>query len=271
MKMLGMDWKYFTTLAIGVVGLAIPFYFSQAELNSHSLTLRLVTSSGLQEPVYSELHDLQITVNGTQIKSPYISSLVLINTGSKPIASSDFETPIMLSSRYSKLISAQITGTEPDDIPAKILLEDGKLKIPAFLSNPKDQIKITLVSSGMPDFLVGARIAGVKEVVYEDQTKQSSQVGRVVTSATLVFLSLSMYGFFFFMAGSRNGLKVDTAVRMITIVCLAGGTLAYAERVIDFFEGGTKSLVILLFLASFAFLLGYGFSRNHRRKYGPPS
>ena len=147
-----LDWKFALTSLLAIAGLVIPFYFWQADSSAHSLTVRLISSSALALPADSKIHDLQITVNGSQIESPHVYSLALINTGSKPISSADFESPLDVRTRNdAKLITAQITGSDPADIPVKILLDDNKLKVqPCLLytsPSPRDGLLSRMPSS----------------------------------------------------------------------------------------------------------------------------
>lgn len=258
-----VNWSFITTNVVAIAALAVTIYFSQADLNGHSLTIHLVSSSTLQAPADSKIQDLQITVNGTQIESPYISSLVLINSGSKPIPSADFETPVVLSTRnHSKLISAQIAGTDPEDIPAKILIEDGKLKILPFLSNPKDQIKITLVSSGMPDFTAKARIAGVNEIIFEDMTYEPPNYGRAVMSALFLLGSLAMYSFYF-LAGTSPRINIGTGTRLITVMCMMGGAVVAGERVIEFVGTSVFAICATAIYCVVGLAIGHFLSRKY--------
>lgn len=115
------DWKCVLT---SLLATAVPFYFWQPDITAHSLSVRLIYSSVLELPTDSKVHNLQISFNGSKIEAPHIYSLALVNTGSKPILSIDFETPIEIHTKNtSKLVTAPITGSEPADIPAKRVLE----------------------------------------------------------------------------------------------------------------------------------------------------
>ncbi|UVM06432.1 hypothetical protein [Pseudomonas laurylsulfatiphila] len=265
MKWMGMDWSFITTNVVALAGIAASFYFSQADLNGHSLTVHLASSSTLQAPADSKIQDLQVIVNGTQIESPFISSLVLINSGSKPISSADFETPVVLSTRNdSKLISAQIAGTDPEEIPVKILIDEGKLKILPFLSNPKDQIRITLVSSGAPDLVVKARVSGVKEIPFEDMTYQAPNYGRAIISVLFFVGSIAMY-VFYFLAGSTPGINLGTGTRLITVMCLVGGAVVYVERLAEIIGTGPLAMGAIITLGAIGLIAGYFLNKRYRR------
>jgi hypothetical protein len=266
MKRMVLNWGFITTNLVAIAGLAATLYFSQEDLNGHSLTVHLVSSSTLQAPADSKIQNLQVTVNGTQIESPYISSLVLVNSGSKSISSADFETPVVLSTRNdSKLISAQIAGTDPEEIPAKILIEDGKLKILPFLSNPKDQIKITLVSSGVPDLAVKARVSGVKEITFKDMTYQAPNYGRVIIFVLFFVGSTAMYIFYFLAGVSTPAVKLGTGTRLVTVMCFVAGAVFAAEGIFGFFGPGAFTMGTLSALAGLGSIAGFFLHRSYLR------
>lgn len=231
MKGKGFDWKFFSTILVAIAGLGIPIFFWQADLTAHSLSVRLISSSALQAPAGSGIQDLKIMVNGTAIESSFISSLTLSNTGSKPIASADFETPLELISRNkSALISAQIAKSVPEDIPAKVVVAADRLQILPFLSNPKDEVTITVVSSGQPDFSAKARISGVKEVAYEDMTEAKKTVGSAIFAAALSLIGFAIYVFFMLSGKFSSPSIVSPGIKMITALWAAITASAISER-----------------------------------------
>lgn len=225
-----LDWKFALT---SLIALAVPFYLWQADLSSHALTVRLVSSSALELPSDSKNHDIQITVNGAKVESPHISSLALINTGSKPIVSADFETPVEVKTQNdSKLITAQITGSEPADIPAKIFLEENKLKFRPFLSNPKDQVNVTIVSSGPLNLKAGGRIAGVRDITFEDLTQDQSRPGVAAFTGILSVTCLTLYLFFLGITDFRSITKIGPKVKIPTTLISAISGVYFGSRAV---------------------------------------
>ncbi|CAI8883549.1 Dolichyl-diphosphooligosaccharide--protein glycosyltransferase subunit 2 [Pseudomonas sp. IT-P44] len=164
----------------------------QIDLSSRSLTVRLLASSSLQPAL--NIQNLQISLNGQNVESPYVSTIELVNTGSKSITSADFDGALQIQmANNAKLISAEITSTIPKNIPVRVATSENKTAISPFLSNPKDSITIAMITSGpRPAFEVRARIVGINEVAFEDNTVQSSSywklLGRLASSYGLVFL-----------------------------------------------------------------------------------
>ncbi|WP_413703417.1 hypothetical protein [Pseudomonas sp. Pseusp16] len=182
------DWKFIATTVIAIAALVVP----QIDLSSRSLTVRLLATSPLQPAL--NIQNLQISLNGQNVESPYISTIELVNTGSKPILSSDFDGALQLQmSNGAKLVSAEITSTTPKNIPAQVTISGNGMAISPFLSNPKDSITIATISSGpRPAFEVRARIVGINEVGLEDTTIRNSSywksVASLVNSYGLLFL-----------------------------------------------------------------------------------
>ncbi|WP_058544986.1 hypothetical protein [Pseudomonas fluorescens] len=166
----GLDWKFYASMIATVASIVIPVYVWQSDLSAHSLELKLRSTTALQPA--SDIQELQIFLNGEKLESPYLSSFELVNTGSKSILSSDFETPIQLTATTGlKVVSAQITSTNPRSIPVKITFDEQRAVIAPFLSNPKDTVTFSIITSGdWPRFEHQARIAGVKEVTFQDSS-----------------------------------------------------------------------------------------------------
>ncbi|MDH2080306.1 hypothetical protein [Pseudomonas atacamensis] len=182
------DWKFVATTVIAIAALVVP----QIDLSSRSLTVRLLSSSPLQPAL--NIQNLQISLNGQNVESPYVSTIELVNTGSKPITSADFDGALqVLVANNAKLVSAEITSSTPKNIPAQLTTSENKTAISPFLSNPKDSVTIAAITSGpRPVFDVRARIVGINEVGFEDTTVRTVRywptfVG-LVTAAGLLFM-----------------------------------------------------------------------------------
>ena len=197
MNLKKIDWKWLIALAVSVLGVVVSYYLSTAGAPAQGLTMRLISSYALQPAANSHIRDLQVVLNGTRIDNPYVSTLTLTNTGSKPVASMDFETPIFISvTSEATLVTAQIIDTTPKGIPVEIELDAGKVKIPKFLSNPNDEITFSLVTSGKPQFDPDGRIAGVSKIEYEDLTQPRARPLAAVLAGLVAAASFCLYTFY---------------------------------------------------------------------------
>lgn len=262
-----LDWKFVLTSLLAVVGVLVPVYLWNADFTAQSLTVRLVSSSALELPADSKIHDLQILVNGSKIESPHIYSLSLVNSGSKPIPSASFETPLEVRTQNdAKLITAQITGTEPADIPAKILIEDNKLRILPFLSNPRDQINVTLVSSGPLDLVAQARIAGVRDILFEDMSQNQA---RPISSFFFAFIGISCLALYLFhlpVGDFRSPTRIGLTLKILTTSAFVIAGIVFATRSLNELNlTGPVFTVLLLAMNVIAWLIADILARLNRR------
>lgn len=254
MKLKVLDWKFALTTVLALAAVLLPAYLWQADQAAHSLTVRLVSSSALELPADSKVHDMQIFVNGEKIASPHIYSLLLVNTGSKPIPTANFETPLQIRTlNEAKLITAQITGSEPAGIPAKLSIEENQIKIQPFLSNPGDQIAMTLVSSGPLDLTVQARIAGVQDLLFEDATQTTSSPIGAFFYAVIAIACLALYLFLLPTSKTRGTITIVGPIRnFATIVVFASGVHFQGKVSGELNLTGAESLMVVVPLFAIA-------------------
>lgn len=248
MKRNFLDWNAGLGTVITLAAFLLTVYLWQADSSAYSLTVRQASFSALELPSDSKIHDIQIFVNGAKIETPYVYSLVLINTGSKPIPAGNFETPLQIRTlNDGKLVTAQITGTEPADIPVRLMIEENQIKISPFLSNPEDQIAITLVSSGPLELTAQARIAGVRNVVFEDTSESKSRPIEASFFAALGVPCLALYLFFLPTSRSLGGIQITRAVRYLATFVFFVSGVHFASRVSGElgYTGGSSIMVIL--------------------------
>ncbi|KPG74725.1 hypothetical protein [Pseudomonas libanensis] len=264
-----LDWKFALTTVLAIAAVAVPVYFWQADLSAYSLTVRVAASSALELPSDSKIHDLQIIVNGTKIEAPHIYSLAIINTGSKPIPTSSFETPLQVRTlNDAKLITAQITGTEPPDIPVKMSIDDNQLKVLPFLSNPLDEVRITLVSSGPLDLTAQARISGVRDIVFEDVSQTKTRPFVAFLYAVISVLSLGLYLFFLPTPNSAKSFRIGVLERVLsTLTLFIAGVYFIGKASEELAYVGSSSALIMLPLFGVGMVITLILDRRNRAQF----
>lgn len=229
------DWKFVATSVIAIAALVIP----QIDLSSRSLTVRLLSSAALQPA--QNIQNLQISLNGQNVESPYVSTIELANTGSKPITSADFDGALkILISNDAKLVSAEITKTTPKNIPVQVSTSADTMAISPFLSNTKDSVTIAAITSGpRPELEVRARIVGVNEVPLEDTTVQSSSHLQALYGVAIAIGLVFLYFIYGPIAFRNNVIVIPRGLSLCTsIVCaLAGARLLTLNLSKEFFAG----------------------------------
>jgi hypothetical protein len=217
-----LDWKFFSATFVSLLAIAISLYLPRAELTAHELTMTLVSSWELQPPTGPRFQDLQVTLDGNKIENPVVSSITITNTGSKPVASADFEGPLMLVTEDpARLVSARMAGSIPKGIPVDLRIADGKIKILPFLSNPGDEITITLVTSGKPVVQPTARIAGIKEIIVEDFTTPRTKPLAALWAGLVCVGCFCLYTFYMGYGRLLKPAVISPWIRVPTVFFLA--------------------------------------------------
>lgn len=222
MAHLKLDWKFFSATFVSLLAIAISLYLPRAELTAHELTMTLVSSWELQPPTGPRFQDLQVTLDGNKIENPVVSSITITNTGSKPVAGADFESPMTLViEEPARLVSARMAGSIPKGIPADLQISDGKIKILPFLSNPGDEITIALVTSGKPVVQPTARIAGIKEVIVEDFISPRIKPLATLWAGLVAVGCFCLYTFYMGYGRLFKPVEISPWIRVPTVFLLA--------------------------------------------------
>ncbi|KMY01932.1 hypothetical protein V476_12595 [Pseudomonas syringae KCTC 12500] len=163
------DWKYLLGTFIAIVPLVFSFYQWRSDQQGHDISLRLISSSSLQPLAKSEIYDVRMTVNGSELVNPHFSIIELTNIGSKPILSADFDTPIEFTGKDGlAFITARVDLTDPKDMPVKMTVDAQRISIAPFLFNPGDRVLVSTITSGPDPFIsVKARIAGIRNLAID--------------------------------------------------------------------------------------------------------
>ena len=174
---------------------AVSLWLWRADLAAHSLHFRLAAQTALQPDEKNALKGLTLSIDGVQLESPYLSVFELINDGSKPITTADFESPIELRLEPNAFVArARVTATTPKDLETELVTDKQSVKLKPLLLNPEDTVTIAVITSGkQPQFSPRARIAGVVAVPLEDATKTSISGANKLMLIIAAFLSLVAY------------------------------------------------------------------------------
>jgi hypothetical protein len=229
-----LDWKFLVTLAVTILGVVVPVVW-QSDPSSKSMELRLNSIISL-EPA-SQIHDLQLMLDGKKLESPYSTTVELVNTGSKSVLSKDFDKPIEITVEDgAQVITARITGTSPSDIPVEISTTDRIVRIAPHLSNSGDSVSLNIITSGKkPVYSVRARIAGISHVTYTDLTLPKSPYIRYLKP---VFQGLSAWMMFC--------LSVMFAVAVVTPQDFGTPRVVSVFVAIGSYTGGTQLMALMV-------------------------
>ena len=272
-----LDWKFLLTFSVTVIGIVVPLAW-QSNLSSKGMELRLNSSTSL-EPA-SQIHDLQLVLDGKKLDSPYSSSLELVNTGSKAVLSKDFDKPIeIVLEDGAQVITARITGTSPSEMPVEISTTEHVVRIAPHLSNSGDSISLSIITSGKkPAYSVRARIAGIQHVNYADLTLPKSPYIRYLKPAAEGVIAWALFCLYLiFMVAALKGpmLGIPKAIAaFVALTSYLGGGVLMTDMVEGFeLQNRWEILVPTVLIAA---TLSLVFSlyllrlwRKHARKLNP--
>ena len=100
------------------------------------------------------------------------------NTGNQPISSNDFERNLSIEfEKKAKILSSSICHTEPENLSAKMNIDNNRIVFDPLLLNPKDCFTVrSLVTESEGKFSLDYRIIGLNKIIEGSPTQTSSFV-----------------------------------------------------------------------------------------------
>lgn len=113
--------------------------------------------------------DIGLTVDGAPVSNPYLTTLVLKNTGNIPISKDDYDVPISIVVQNEPTIILMRYEHIPEEMHTKVTHTDKELLIAPTLMNPSDMVVIEVFTQGgMPDFEIEGHIEGIRKIYTEE-------------------------------------------------------------------------------------------------------
>lgn len=233
-----IDWKFLTSISAAIVGVLVPVWLWQADFNSHSLSVRFISTVALQPDEATIIPNLKVSIDGIDIESPYLTTLELVNNGSKAIPSGAFESPLeLIAVGESKIVRAKIDSAIPNDIKPVMSFNERSVNIQPLLLNPNDQIRLTIITSGKkPKFSPRARIAGIHEITFEETNNKKASWPVGVLFFLLSLTCFILYFIYIDFASDNKPVRITKLLSWFTTMALAlagGMTTAIANEIFD--------------------------------------
>lgn len=225
-----LNWSLVTVL-ITMAGVVVPIWIWRADLTAKSLEFRVASQASLEPAKSGDIKGLQITLGSTPLDRPYLTVVELLNDGSKPIPSSEFEGPVEVRlSGITKIVRAELVSVNPTSLEAKISASEHSISIAPLLLNPEDKLTISvLTSGGPPSFSPRARIVGVTEIKFDDSQGKSHAwklSGAALLFAFLLFVASDITNHAF-SAGNPVMLRKRAAVLVSSVTGMIGSGLFF--------------------------------------------
>ena len=172
-------WKFVLSSVIALAGVVLPIVLWLVDHSSKSIAISVVSSTSLDPTINQPVEGLAFTLDGVALRSPYLSVLHIQNTGTKPVSSSEFESPIEIKSESkSKIVRAEFADASPIDLQPVITVVKNRILVDPLLLNPGDSLKLNVVTSeDRPAFIARSRVAGISQIpVSEKKIKDVASV-----------------------------------------------------------------------------------------------
>lgn len=184
------------SLVVAIAAVIVPVWLWQSDLTSKFLTITISTCISLQPAEKESLQGMEISFKGKRLGNSHLVILEIINNGSKPILSNDFESPLeirLVSETY--FVSSRITEKAPKDIDTDISIEKNWLSLKPSLLNPNDKVRVTTITDGdTPIFEGKARVVGIPSIsIYEDTVKKFNKVKVIFLLLAAIFLAIASH------------------------------------------------------------------------------
>jgi len=159
-------WQFIIISFLTVISIGIPLYLYIKQKNEKQISYEILSISSLFSTKPEYAGRLQVLFDGRNVTNVKLILLKIINSGSVPIPSSDYEMPLKISfDNTGEILTAEVTETNPTTINQSIVLSSDEVKINPALLNAGDYIILKIVSThDIPKINVGGRIIGVKNI-----------------------------------------------------------------------------------------------------------
>lgn len=219
------------TLLVTVVGIVIPIWIWRADQTSKALEFRVVSQASLEPAKSGDIKGLQITLDSAPLDRPYLTVVELLNDGSKPIPSSEFEGPVEVRlSDGTKVVRAQLVSSKPKSLEARLTFTENSVAVAPLLLNPEDKLTISILTSGgMPSFSPRARIAGIAEIKLDDSQGKSPtwMFGGIAFLAAFLLLVASDITNEGFPTKKSVVLRRRAAILVSVVTCITGTVIFF--------------------------------------------
>lgn len=160
-------WQFIGAL-LTLVTIAISIFVFVKERAKKAVTYQIHSFYRFLSISEKEKGDFRVLYKGNEIQDLFLISLQIANTGNMPIASKDFERPIVFTfGESSKIFSVEVIATQPKTLSAELSIKNNKVVLSPLLLNSGDviDIKCLVTSPQLDKIAADGRIIGVKEIV----------------------------------------------------------------------------------------------------------
>jgi hypothetical protein len=149
-----------------IASMATAYYIYKKQQSVKSLAYH-VSGASIAAPNLSVGNRVKVLVDDHLTVNPYVINIKVINNGTVPIPSEDYESPLELYfGETATIISVDISEASPYDIIKHLnpIIEGDSVRFSKFLLNAGDSISVTLLVDQPGDVELTGRIIGVRHI-----------------------------------------------------------------------------------------------------------
>lgn len=239
-KLFEKNWPTLVVIALILIALSLAGTISSSNLPGKGLQFTTLFKMPVESMSEHNSPSIGLAIDGVATNKPFISTIIIRNTGNIPIKKEDYDTPIMLHIANEPTIAQVRYQMSPPEINADMVLSPKKATISPVLLNPEDKITIHVFSSGgRPEFEMGARIKGVK-VIHSDSVYAEHPWGKLGVLDNVMFSLMLFYIIIFALAIQHNigsnyiVMKQRTSIISFISMCLVALYTYFDMKVSDY-------------------------------------
>jgi hypothetical protein len=197
--------QFIVSAAIAAGGIVVPLVIYVLGREYKGLTVETVEQTTLVDLTQDKTGHLELTYKGEPVNQLTAVTLEIRNSGTRPVAATDFERPLVIVLGDSvAVLGASVGEKSPDELSPRLAVGSGNVVISPLLMNPGDRFRITSQVRGrFREPAVHGRILGVSTIRREVLARRNAGAARVATAATAIG-ALCAY---FYLGGLLNGMR----------------------------------------------------------------
>ena len=179
----------FVGAVLGIFAIIVSIVLFFVQRKKKTLSYEILSKTPVLSATEEIAGQLQILFQGKVVQKVYLLVIRLSNTGNVPIASSDYERPILIRfGEGARILTAEVSESDPKNLNAKVDIHDQGVLVKPVLLNSGDSITIkSLVSDYSGQLDIDGRIIGVKNICPKRDTSN-------IWSAILMVAGMVLFG-----------------------------------------------------------------------------
>lgn len=167
--------------------------------------------------------DIEVVYKGRRVKELWLTKLALVNTGAKELCESDFIEPLGVNVGDVEVMSAELYSkakTQSISIHNSKLYSDkssNSVKLNIKLLNPKESLKLSILTQGEPQIAVEGHVKGVSTI----SEYKESRYDVFPTIAFIVIISIPVLLFETILRGASQMAILTVLVTSYALACYA--------------------------------------------------